>query len=439
MAFMKRDLELQLNHWKSSKRRKPLILRGARQVGKTHLLKAFGKAQFTDLAYFNFEEDPRLEEFFEGKLDPLAIIKKLSIYRGAPIHHDRTLIVLDEIQSSSLAITSLKYFSENASQYPLIAAGSLLGIKLAGAKSFPVGKVDFLNLYPLTFFEFLVALGKQDLRQYLEDLKEPTPIPAPFHEDLIDLLRTYFFVGGMPEAVETYRAAEDLGEVRRIQNGILKSYLLDFSKYAPPTEVIKITQIWNAIPSQLAKENKKFIFSAIAKSARAREYESAIQWLCDAELILKVARVEVPRFPLGGYADLSAFKVYFLDVGLLGALSHLSAKMILHGDALFTEFKGALNENFVSQELTTHLEQALFYWKSASEAEVDFLIEYEGAVIPLEVKSGVSAHSKSLKEYQKRFNPSLSVRISPLNLERQSGLLNCPPYLIRVLLKSLLA
>jgi len=427
---MKRDIESQLLSWKRANRRKPLVMQGARQVGKTHLLKEFGKNHFSDVAYFNFEEDPKLEGFFGGTLNPKEILKLLSIYRGSPILPD-TLLILDEIQISSPALTSLKYFCEDAPEYPIAAAGSLLGIKLAGAKSFPVGKVDFLNLFPLSFFEFLTALGKQELRLFLESLALTGEITVPlaFHQDLLELLRYYLVVGGMPEAVDRYRNQAPLVEVRRTQEAILKAYLMDFSKHAPPTEVVKISQIWNAIPGQLSKENRKFIFSAIAKSARAREYETAIQWLCDAELILKTLKVETPRFPLSGYSDAGAFKVYHFDVGLLGAMSHLSPRIVLEGDALFTEFKGALIENFVAQELTAHFQKPLYYWKSASEAEVDFLFEGTG-IIPLEVKSGVSAHSKSLKEYQKRFAPQLSVRTSPLNLERQEKLLNLPLYLV---------
>ena len=432
---MKRDILGSLISWKSSARRKPLILKGARQVGKTYILKIFGQTQYSDLAYFNFDEDALLDQFFEDRLDPIKILEKLTIYRDKPIDAGKTLIVFDEVQRSDRALNSLKYFQEQAPEYHVIAAGSLLGIKLSGPQSFPVGKVSLLSLYPLSFFEFLDALGKSLLRQLLEGTKELVPFDEPFHRELIELLRSYYFVGGMPEAVEHYAKHRELNEVRRIHKEIIDTYLLDFSKHAPVSEVMKITNIWNAIPGQLAKENKKFIFSAIRKSARARDYEVALQWLISAGLIYQSHHVATPQSPLKSHHDQEIFKVFLLDVGLLAAMCNISATTLIDGNRLFTDFKGSLIENFVAQELTYHGQDGLYYWTSSGTAEVDFLVELEREVLPLEVKAGVDKKKKSLRVYADKYHPRVICRASLLNLKRDEDVCNYPLYALKVFLR----
>jgi uncharacterized protein len=316
---MKRDIYTSFEEWKQSSRRKPLVVNGARQVGKTYAICHFGKTAYKNMAYLNFEKDVRLRSYFDSTLDPKELLKMLSIHMQVDIIPNETLIVFDEIQECPKALNSLKYFCEEANHYHLIAAGSLLGVKTVGEKGFPVGKVNFLHLYPLTFFEFLAALGQEKLRVFLEEYRTYDPLPVGLHEKLIYLLRLYFFVGGMPEAVAEYVKSENVKCVREIQMEILLAYEKDFAKHAPRNEVMKISCLWNEVPRQLAKENRKFVFSAIRKSARARDYEEAIQWLCDAGLIHKSSLVETPKFPLSSYADVSAFKIFLLDIGLLGS------------------------------------------------------------------------------------------------------------------------
>lgn len=427
---MKRDIYRRLEEWKRSERRKPLVLNGARQVGKTYALKHFGKTSYKKMAYLNFEKDEKLSQYFENTLDPKQLIKIISIHTETEIEPHNTLLVFDEIQNCPKALNSLKYFCEEAHEYHVAAAGSLLGVKTAGIQGFPVGKVNFLHLYPLTFFEFLSALGQEKTRVFLEEYQTVEPIPNPLHEKLIHLLKLYFFIGGMPEAVAEYARNEKLHVVREIQLEILSAYERDFSKHAPPHEIMKITTVWNQVHRQLAKENKKFIFAAIRKSARGREYEEAIQWLLDAGLIHKSCLVETPKFPLSAYADNDIFKVFLLDVGLLGAKSNLSPQVIIDGDLLFTEFKGALTENYAAQELLASKHQKPFYWASEGSAEVDFLIEEDHGIFPLEVKAGASQKKKSLLVYSQKYAPSKLLRATTMNLKHDGSLYNYPLYLI---------
>lgn len=427
---MKRDIYQKLSEWKQSDRRKPLVLNGARQVGKTHSLKYFGKTFYENVAYLNFEKDAKLAQYFESSLDPKQLIKILSIHTEVEIKPQHTLLVFDEIQECPKALNSLKYFCEEAGEYHVVAAGSLLGVKTTGEKGFPVGKVNFLHMYPLTFFEFLSALGHEKTRKFLEEYTSREPIPNPLHENLLQLLKIYFFVGGMPEVVAEYAKGEDLNVVREIQLEILSAYEKDFAKHAPPHEIMKITTVWKQVHRQLAKENKKFIFAAIRKSARGRDYEDAIQWLSDAGLIHKSYLVETPKFPLSAYADNNAFKIFLSDVGLLGAQSNLSPQIIIEGDQLFTEFKGALTENYVAQEWIASKQKEPYYWTSEGTAEIDFLIEEGHEIYPLEVKAGASQKKKSLLVYDQKYVPSRLIRASTMNLKHDGNLSNYPLYLI---------
>lgn len=430
---MKRDINQLLGEWKQSARRKPLVLNGARQVGKTYSLKYFGKTSYEKVAYLNFEKDEKLGQYFEGTLEPKQLIKIISIHTEIEIEPNNTLLIFDEIQECPKALNSLKYFCEEANEYHVITAGSLLGVKTAGEKGFPVGKVNFLQMYPLTFFEFLSALGQEKTRQFLEEYRTYEPIPNPIHEKLIQLLKLYFFIGGMPEAVAEYAKSEKLNTVREIQLEILNAYEKDFAKHAPPSKIMKITVVWKQVHRQLAKENKKFIFAAIRKSARGRDYEDAIQWLTDAGLIHKSYLVESPKFPLSAYADNNTFKLFLADVGLLGAQSNLSPQTIIDGDLLFTEFKGALTENYVAQELIATSHKEAYYWASEGTAEIDFLIEKEHDIYPLEVKAGTSQKKKSLLVYNQKYIPSKLFRATAMNLKHDGNIYNFPLYLISLL------
>lgn len=381
------------------------------------------------MAYLNFEKDEKLGQYFEGTLDPKQLIKIIAIHTEVEIEPGNTLLIFDEIQNSPKALISLKYFCEEANEYHLVAAGSLLGVKTEGEKGFPVGKVNFLHLYPLTFFEFLSALGQEKTRLFLESYPTFEPISNPLHEKLLQLLKIYFFVGGMPEAVAEYAKTEKLNIVREIQLEILEAYEKDFAKHAPSHKIMKIITVWQQVHRQLAKENKKFIFSAIRKSARGRDYEEAIQWLADAGLIHKSFLVESPKFPLSAYANNNIFKIYLADVGLLGAQSHLSPQTIINGDLLFTEFKGALTENYVAQELIANRGQKNYYWTSEGTAAVDFLIE-EDEIYPLEVKAGASQKKKSLLVYEQKNGPSKLLRATTRNLKHDGRIYNYPLYLI---------
>ena len=426
---MKRDAYERLLTWKGAATRKPLLMRGARQTGKTYLLRAFGRERYEASHYFNFEQTPDLASLFQRDLDPERIVRDLSIFAGARILPERSLIILDEIQACNAALNSLKYFAEDAPQYHVAAAGSLLGVALSTPRSFPVGKVVFVDLHPVTFLEFLDALGEGRYRTVVEEHAVFAPFPEAFHHALTDLLRAYYFVGGMPEVVAQYAANRDVAAVRTVQQAILDAYVLDFAKHAPAREVARIIAVWESLPRHLARENRKFIFSAIQRSARARDYEDAIVWLEGAGLILRAFGVETARLPLRGYADRRSFKVYALDVGLLGALAGAAPQLLVHGDRLFAEYRGALVENYVAQQLAAAAAGELHYWRSSGgKAEVDFLLEREGEVLPLEVKAGVNPRSKSLQSFDAQFAPPLLVRSTLLNLKRDARVLNIPLY-----------
>ena len=431
LSTMQRDIYNRLLAWKSSPRRKPLLLQGARQTGKTFILKAFGRNEYENLLYCNFEEDPGLDRFFERNLNPDRIIKELSIYFDVEIRPGADLVVFDEVQASNRALNALKYFEEKRKDIHIAAAGSLLGVKLSSPGSFPVGRVNFLTLYPMSFFEFIDGVGESRYRKLLENLSAPVPLSGAFHTHLIDLLRQYYFVGGMPEAVNHFAKTTNGREVREIQQGIIRSYMLDFAKHAPTPDIPKLTLLWDSIPRHLAKQNKKFIFSAVKKSARAREYENALMWLEDAGLIYRAMAVRSPKGALAHYADRASFKIYALDVGLLGAMSRLSFDLSATGNRIFNAYDGAMVENFVAQQLRVHFGQALYYWRSkGGRAELDFLCEFSGRILPLEVKAGINPQSKSLRSYDLQFSPPLLTRTTLLNLTKDGKILNLPLYAI---------
>lgn len=438
---MEREIFKHLRRWKQNSSRKPLILQGARQVGKTYILKAFGTLEYERVAYVNFETSPKLHELFSGSLTPKDILKVLSIELSLQITPENTLILFDEIQECPDALNSLKYFNETANEYHVCAAGSLLGITLANTKGFPVGKVDFLDLYPLCFNEFLQAKGEKQLYEYLEEIHDIKPLPLILHDKLLKIFKEYLYVGGMPEAVMEYLNSDDFDRIRKTQKNILQAYRLDFAKHAPANVIMKINQVWDVIPSQMAKENKKFIYSVIRKGARAQEFEKAIQWLSEAGLIYKIYNTSTPKLPLNAYVNHGIFKIYLVDVGLLGTMAGLSAKSIIYGDAILQEFQGSIAENYVAQELARQ-GYGLFYWTSAGQAEIDFIIQVDDVIYPLEVKSGISTKKKSLLEYAKKYHPKMQIRISAMNLKMQkdSGkidFLNCPIYLLGNLKKLL--
>ncbi len=421
-----------LRAWKHGPDRKPLLLMGARQVGKTFILKKFGEGEYENTVYLNFENNQPLCKLFEESLDPKVLLKVLSIESNSVITPGKTLLIFDEVQECPKALNSLKYFCEEAPEIHIVAAGSLLGVKLKHVKGFPVGKVEFLTLYPMSFFEYLDAQNQSMLREYVEKYEKIEPLPTPLHDKLLNHFKEYLFVGGMPEAVAAYLKTQNLSKVREIQNAILNAYALDFAKHAPKDQIMKINQVWASIPSQLAKENKKFIYSVIRVGARAREFEGALQWLLEAGLIHKVSLISTPKIPLSAYADFSIFKIYLVDVGLLGAMSNLDPKAILHENELFQEFKGSITENYIAEELV-HSGYRLYYWASEGRAEVDYIIEQEGLIYPLEVKSGNSSKKKSLKVYGDTFHPTMLIRSSPMNLRKDGKVLSCPLYLIEEL------
>ncbi len=436
---MERQLIGQLLKWKESKGRKPLVLEGARQVGKTWLLKEFGRKYFKDVCYINFEKSDVLEEVFAGDLSPQLIIEQLSIYNGKKIEPENTLVIFDEVQEMPRALTSLKYFCEEAPEYAICCAGSLLGIALHEGTSFPVGKTDFLHLYPLSFKEFLLANGEGMLVDYIE--KGNRALGA-FESRLTDYLKRYFVIGGMPAVVMEWLNTKDYNKVNRIQQELIAAYQKDFSKHAPNNMVEKIRYVWSSIPSQLAKENKKFVYGLVREGARAREYEDAIMWLCDAGETVRTHNVSKPDVPISAYADLKSFKVFLLDVGLLRAMSNLSPRVILEGSKIFEEFKGALTEQYVCQELQIfrdHL-QTNYYWSSSATSEVDFLLSDGLHIYPLEAKAGVTMNAKSLKIYREKFSPRWALRTSLLPYERNetSRVINIPLYMLFVLDKEII-
>jgi predicted AAA+ superfamily ATPase len=425
---MNRELLSELKIWKNKKNRLPLILKGARQVGKTWLLKKFGEECFNDVCYINFEKHAFVKEIFEGSISPMQVIETLSVFHGKPILSDKTLLIFDEIQEVPRALTALKYFAEETPEYFICCAGSLLGIALHKDTSFPVGKVDFLTLQPLSFKEFLSANNENSLIDYIIT-KGLTDNLNVFSEKLTVYLKQYFIVGGMPAAVADWLDTRDFYSVEKIQHNILTTYDNDFSKHAPSTMIAKLRHVWNNLPRQLAKENRKFVYGLVREGARAREYEETLMWLTDAGLIRRVFHVEKPALPLKFYSDNKNFKIYLIDVGLLRVMSELSPKTILEGSRIFEEFKGALSEQFVLQELQNIAAiQACYYWTSDFKAEVDFIFSTNNEVYPLEVKSGQSVHSKSLNVFIEKYKPALALRASLLPLKRDGSILNISFY-----------
>lgn len=418
-----------LREWKNRKNRKPLIIEGARQVGKTWLMKEFGKQEYTNTVYINFDSNSRMAELFSADLDITRILRGIEIYTGKKINSEDTLIIFDEVQEVPKALSSLKYFYEDAPEYHVICAGSLLGIALHGGTSFPVGKVEFMKLFPMSFREFLTATGKE---QYVELLEQKDyQMISSFKQIYIDALKEYYYVGGMPEAVSSYSQAHDLEDVRNIQNMILAAYEQDFSKHAPVSIVPKIRMVWNSIPSQLAKENRKFIYGLLRKGARAKDYETAIMWLIDCGLIHKVSRITTPNLPLKAYEDLKAFKLYLVDIGLLGALAGLKQSALLDGNDMFVEFKGALTEQYVLQQLVTDPDIGIYYYTNdRGNCEIDFLIDDGDKVIPLEVKAELNLKAKSLKTYREKYSPEVAVRTSMADYKENDGLVDMPLYMM---------
>lgn len=425
---MKRNILDELIKWKDNAKRKPLILQGARQVGKTWILKRFGTEYFESVAYFNFEQQAGLKQFFELTKDPKRILENLSLVNGRAINPQTTLIIFDEIQECNDALNSLKYFNEDAPEYAIACAGSLLGVAMSRGASFPVGKVDFIRIYPLIFTEFLAAADK-NLYDYLESLTKIDTIPDIFFNPLKDKLKMYFISGGMPEAAAALIEDRDTGRVQDILQNILSAYALDFSKHAENKDIPKINHIWSSLPSQLARDNKKFLFQSVKPGARAREYEDALLWLVNAGLVTRIYSSSKPSLPLPAYDDLASFKIYLSDVGLLRRLSQLDPIAISEGNRLFTEFKGAMTENYILQSLVQLVEVTPRYWRSGNKAEVDFLIQHENVILPVEVNSDENVRSKSLAYYRKSFNPEVSLRYSLRNFKAEEGLINIPLFM----------
>lgn len=426
---IQRDIYNELVVWKNKPNRKPLLLQGARQVGKTWVLKQFGSLEFQKVAYFNFDENTDLNDFFKASKDPNRILENLSFVIGFAITPHDTLIIFDEIQESNDALNALKYFNENAPDYAVISSGSLLGVALSRGKSFPVGQVEFLTMNPLSFSEFL-RFTDVKLFEYIDGLTEISPFPDYFFNMLKEKLRLYFVTGGMPEVVKTLSENADYQLISEIQKNILKAYSLDFSKHIENNEVAKINFIWNSIPSQLSKENKKFLFQVVKSGARAREYENSLTWLKQAGLIHIVHRITKPEIPISSYSDLTAFKVYLLDIGLLRQLSNIHPAIIQFGDSLFTEFKGAFAENFILQSLVKQFDTIPYYWSSGNLAEVDFILQMENDIIPIEVKAETNIKSKSLLSYSQKYNPNIKIRYSLRNLQVDNNLINIPLFLV---------
>ena len=416
-----------LKQWKEKRNRKPLIIRGARQVGKTWLMKEFGRTCFKKMAYVNFDSNTRMRQVFEGDINIERLILAISAETGVSIDSRDTLLIFDEVQEVPKALTALKYFCEEASEYAIVAAGSLLGVAMHKGTSFPVGKVDFMDLYPLSFREFLCALGEMRFVEILDS--SDTDMVTMFKSKYIDRLREYYFVGGMPEVVQSYLDSKDFNQVREIQKNLLNYYQQDFSKHAEATLVSRLNLVWNSIPMQLAKENKKYIYGQVREGARAKDFELAIQWLMDCGLIHKVQRIKKPGLPLKAYLDLDAFKIYLLDIGLLMAMVDLDARVIIDGNRIFTEFKGALTEQYVLQQLIADLGiEAYYYSTEKSSGEIDFLLQGKSSILPVEVKAEENLRAKSLKAFCEKYHPVCAVRTSMSDYREQEWMTNIPLY-----------
>ncbi|MDD5568747.1 MAG: ATP-binding protein [Candidatus Omnitrophica bacterium] len=426
---MRRTILNKLISWKSSEQRKPLILKGVRQVGKTWLLREFGKKYYENTAYFNFDEQSGLKQYFETDKDARRIIKNLALINGAPILPGKTLIIFDEIQECNAALNALKYFCENAPEYHVVCAGSLLGIRVSKPESFPVGKVEFLTVHPMTFTEFLWASKEEKLIQYIDNIDSLDQIPDIFFNQLHEKLKMYFITGGMPESVRAWAEEQDIARVQKVLQDILNAYELDFSKHAEIKDIAKLGLIWSSIPSQLSKENKKFIYRAVKEGVRAREYEGALTWLCNAGLAYKIYRNTKPGLPVSAYDDPGAFKLYLVDAGLLRRLALLDPVSFNEGNRLFSEFKGALSENYILQSLAAQYEGLPRYWSSGATAEVDFMIQRGNDILPIEVKSDENVRGKSFALYNQKYAPLIRVRFSLKNLKKDGNLVNIPMFL----------
>lgn len=426
---MERFAMNKLVKWKDKKNRKPMILKGARQVGKTWLMKEFGRKYFKYTAYVNFDNNKYMKDVFDTDYDIDRILMAVNIASGTKIVPGETLIIFDEIQENPKAIASLKYFYENAPEYAVIAAGSLLGVAIHKGVSFPVGKVDTMELNPLSFREFLYAVGEDGLVKLIDDMN--VDLLNAYREKYVDWLKKYYYIGGMPEVVASFVDNKDFAEVRYLQNKIIEMYEDDFSKHTTENELPRIRMVWNSIPMQLAKENKKFFFGKIKEGARAKDFEIAIEWLQDCGLIKKVYKISKPAVPLKAYIEFSSFKLFLLDVGLLGALSELDAKSILEGNAVFVEFKGALTEQYVLQQLIADTEYTPYYYsETKSEGEIDFVIQKERNIIPIEVKAEENLKAKSLKVYCDKYKPEIAVRTSMSNYREQEWMTNVPLWMV---------
>ena len=427
---MERTLIAKLVEWKEKANRKPLILKGVRQCGKTYLLKEFGKRHYESCAYFNFEENDALKTVFEKDYDTSRIVFELGLYFGKTIEPGKTLLILDEIQECGRAITAMKYFCENAPEYHIVCAGSLLGIALQKQLSFPVGKVDFLTLYPMSFSEFLRAAGPETLADYVENFKKGDNLPEVIGEKLATFLRQYYITGGMPEVVEVWCNTHSIEQVEGVQQAIINSYELDFAKHAPTKDFPKLSAIWRSIPEQLAKENTKFIFSHVKKGWRSKDLEDALEWLIGAGLVYKVCKIEKPFIPLSSYADDTSFKLYMSDVGILRKLSKLPYEVVLDATPTYKEFKGSMTENYVLCELLKSVDDTAYYWSSGNTAEIDFIIQSATEIVPIEVKSERNVKARSLSEYRKKHTPKYSVKTSMKHETDGEEVLNIPLYLI---------
>ena len=425
---MERHLFVKLEYWKNKKKRKPLIIQGARQVGKTWIMKEFGARYYKDTIYINFDNNETMKKVFEIDFDISRIISFIKIEYGKSFVPEETLIIFDEIQEAPKALASLKYFYENAPQYSIMAAGSLLGVALHQGTSFPVGKVDFMHLYPLNFYEFVCAIGEKQLAELLES-GDYEMINA-FSTKYTELLKKYYYIGGMPEVIQTYIDTDDFYEVREIQKNLLKYYEEDFSKHASKEVVPRIMMVWNSIPSQLAKENRKFIYGCMREGARAKDFELAIQWLEDAGLIIRSYRITKPDIPLIAYMEMNSFKMFTLDVGLLGAKANIHAKVLLDGCRIFEEFKGALTEQFVAQQLKASDRELYYYSTENSSGKIDFVIQQEMQCIPIEVKAEENLRARSLRAFCEKYKPETAIRSSMSDYREQDWMVNVPLYVL---------
>lgn len=429
---MERFIIKDLLKWKNSKYRKPLIIKGVRQVGKTWILKEFGRINYQNVAYFNFDENSEYKQFFYNSKDIKRILQNLMLASGFKIIPEKTLIIFDEVQDCPEVINTLKYFYENANEYHVACAGSLLGITLAKPTSFPVGMVDFMQINPMTFAEFLIANGDENLVEFMDSIRTIEPILDAFFNPLYEKLKMYYITGGMPESVKIWTQEREVDGIQTVLSNILSAYERDFAKYPDIKEYPKISLIWKSIPSQISKENKKFLYKVAKEGARAREYEDALQWLVDANLVSKIYRSTKPGLPMSAYDDLSAFKIYLVDVGLLRRMSMLAPTAFYEGNRLFTEFKGALSENYVLQSLCNQFEVIPRYWTTDNPRyEVDFLIQRENDIIPIEVKAEGNLESRSLKKFKEKYEEKvkLRVRFSLDNLKLDNDVLNIPLFM----------